>query len=475
VVNGGRRRWRSLTWRLAAAYSLTTLLMVAALGFGVHGLTAYYLNERLESELEAQADFYAAYALQLAPDSTTLAAVGPTIVSLFAPQSDLNVRFFSVGSGVLLAATRDIGPEPSQEAVLELRSQSRALFARPGVNLPHRRYAATIVMAGDEAIGVVEVSRSSVGIEGFLSTLRQILLGVVVVAVMVSLLISVLLARQLSRPVLDMEQATRRVAEGDLDVRLSGYRSDELGRLAESINWMAERLKDLEDTRSQFISEISHDLRTPLAAIKGMLVNLIDDAEPENRASLETVERETDRLIRLVNQLLDYSRWRGDRLALELGPIDVAAVCSTAMELSRPTAEHRGISLEADVQSELPVVNADGDRLQRVVFNLLDNAIKFTPSGGRITLAASQEPGEVRISVRDTGRGMTPQQVAEALDSHHRSVGGSTGLGLIIAQAIVEAHGGRLGIESSPGQGCLVWLTLPCNNRSSFANVGVTP
>ncbi len=473
--NGERRRWRSLTWRLATAYSLTTLLMVAVLGFGVHGLTAYYLNERLESELEAQADFYAAYAVQLAPDATTLAAVGPTIVSLFAPQSDLNVRFFAVGSGVLLAATRDIGPEPSQEALLELRSQSRALFARPGVDLPHRRYAATTVMAGDEVIAVVEVSRSTLGIEGFLATLRQILLAVVVVAVALSLLISVLLARQLSRPVLDMEQATRRIAGGHLDVRLRDYRSDELGRLAESINWMAERLKDLEDTRSQFISEISHDLRTPLAAIKGMLVNLIDDAEPGTRASLETVERETDRLIRLVNQLLDYSRWRGDKLALELGPVDVADVCSTAMELSRPAANHRGISLEAEVQSELPIVRADGDRLQRVVFNLLDNAIKFTPSGGRITLSANQEPGEVRICVRDTGRGMTPRQVSEALDSHHRGAGGGTGLGLIIARAIVEAHGGSMGIESSPGRGSLVWLTLPCNNRSFFANAGVTP
>jgi signal transduction histidine kinase len=470
-----RRRWRSLTWRLAAAYSVTTLLIVAALGFGVHWLTAYYLHERLDSELEAQADFYAAYAVQLAPDATTLAAVGPTIVGLFAPQSDLNVRFFAIGSGALLAATRDIGSEPSRAALVELRNQSPALFARPSVDLPQRRYAATAVVAGDEVIGVVEVSRSTLGIEGFLSTLRQILLVVVVVAVALSFLVSVLLARQVSRPVLDMEQATRRIAGGDLDVRLRDYRSDELGRLAESINWMTERLKELEETRSQFFSEISHDLRTPLAAIKGMLVNLIDDAEPETRASLETVERETDRLIRLVNQLLDYSRWRGDKLSLELGPIDVADLCSTAFELSRPTAEHRGISLEADLESRLPVVRADADRLQRVVFNLLDNAIKFTPSGGRITLAANQQPGEVRISVRDTGRGMTPRQVAEALDSDHTAAGGATGLGLIIARAIVEAHGGRLGIESSPGRGSLVWLTLPCNNRSFLANVGVTP
>jgi signal transduction histidine kinase len=290
----------------------------------------------------------------------------------------------------------------------------------------------------------------------------------------VSFLISVLLARQVSRPVLDMEQATRRIAEGDLDVRLEDYRSDELGRLAESINWMTERLKSLEEARSQFFSEISHDLRTPLTAIKGMLVNLIDEAEPGDRASLETVEQETDRLIRLVNQLLDFSRWRGDKLSLDLAPTDVGDVCSTAVRLSKAAAEHRGIALEAHIAPKLPAINADGDRLQRVVLNLLDNAIKFTPGGGRVTLAVTEEEGEVQISVRDTGRGMTADEVATALEPAHGGSGGGVGLGLVISRAIVEEHGGRMGIESSPGQGTLVLLALPVNSCSSLANTRVT-
>jgi signal transduction histidine kinase len=474
VKEGGRRRWRSLTWRLAAAYSLTTLLIVTALGISVHAATAYYLNDRLESELEAQADFHAAYAAQLARDETTLATVAPTIVGLFAPQSDLNVRFFSASNGALLAATRDIGPEPSRESSMELRYRSLTVFTRPSLNLAHRRYDATAVIAGDSVIGVVEVSRSTLGIEGFLATLRQILLAVVVVAVAVSFLISVLLARQVSRPVLDMEEATRRIAEGDLDVRLKDYRSDELGRLAESINWMTGRLKSLEETRSQFFSEISHDLRTPLTAIKGMLVNLIDEAEPVDRASLETVEQETDRLIRLVNQLLDFSRWRGDKLSLDLAPTDVGDVCSMAVRLSKATAEHRGIALEAHIPPKLPEINADGDRLQRVVLNLLDNAIKFTPGGGRVTLAVTEGGGEVQISVRDTGRGMTSEQVAMVVEADHRGPREGAGLGLVISRAIVQEHGGRMDIESTPGQGTLVSLALPVNSCSSLANRRVT-
>lgn len=156
-MNGGEpRRWRSLTWRLAAAYSVITLLVVTALGIAVHSLTAYYLYGRMDSELEAQADFHAAYAAQLARDETTLAAVAPTVVGLFAPQSDLDVRFFAPGNGALLAATRDIGLQPSRAALMQLRSGTLGLFAPPSLDLVDRRYAAAAVLVGNQMVGVVE-------------------------------------------------------------------------------------------------------------------------------------------------------------------------------------------------------------------------------------------------------------------------------------------------------------------------------
>jgi len=474
VKNEGGRRWRSLTWQLAATYGLTMLFFVFLMGIAVHLLTAYYLNDRLDSELAAQADFYAVYAAQLARDERALAGVAPTIVGLFAPQADLNVRFFSASNGALLATTEDIGPQPSRAALTELRYRSPTLFTQPSLDQPHRRYEVTTVMVGDRSIGVVEVSRSTLGIEGFLATLRQILLVVLVAAVAVSLLVSVLLARQLSGPVLGMESATRHIADGDLEVRLRDYPANELGRLAESINHMTERLSDLETARVRFLSEISHDLRTPLTAIKGMLVNLIDSAPPGYGASLQIVERETDRLIRLVNQLLDLSRWQGGELRLNLAATDVAEVCTTAVCLNRDAAEHRGIELGANIPSSPLSILADGDRLQRVVVNLLDNAIKFTPRGGRITLAVTERQEEVQISVQDTGRGMTEEELEEALRPDIRGHGGGTGLGLSISRAIVEAHGGRMGIESSQDRGTRVWVSLPCNSLSSLDKTQVT-
>jgi signal transduction histidine kinase len=456
---------RSLAWRLAATYLLTTSITVLILSVAVYFATAVYLNERLEAELASQADFYAAYAANLAPDEVTLAGLAPTAVDLFAPQDDLNVRFFAARDGSLLAATQDIGPQPSHATLMALGYRSPTLFTPPSRDLPHRRYAARAVTVGGPSerrtIGVVEVSRSTLPSESFLATLRRILLGAFLVALALSLVVSALVARRLSGPIRDMEAATRHIAAGDLDVRLGHYPPHELGRLAASINHMAERLKDLEAARAQFISEIAHELRTPLTAIKGLLVNLIDSPGPGGGASLEIADRETDRLIRLVNQLLDFSRWQAGGLELNRASVDVGALASAAATLSQGRAEHRGVTLKRDIRPGLPGVCADPDRLQQVILNLLDNAIKFTPSGGQVTLTAQGCEAGVEVSVQDTGRGMSQDEQAKVFEAYYRGAGGGTGLGLTVARAIVDAHGGRMGLESSPGQSSRVWFRLP--------------
>jgi signal transduction histidine kinase len=452
---------RSLAQRLATTHLLTTLLVLIVLSVVVYFSTAFYLEQRLETELDAQADFYASYAASLAADERALSSLAPTVASLFAPQADLTVRFFAASNGALLAATQDIGSEPSRVALRELRYRSPTMFTPSSRDLPHRRYAARQIVVDGTSVGVVEVSKSTLPGEEFLATLRTILLIAVLVAALASLLVSVLLARRLSNPVREMEQATRRITTGDLDVRLGNYSPDEVGRLAQSIDHMAARLKHLEAARAQFIGEVSHDLRTPLTAIKGLLINLIDAAGPDERPSLEIAERETDRLIRLVNQLLDFSRWQGGQLKLDCQVIDIGAVAREAVALCEGRAGHRSVALSADIPADLPQISADADRLQRVILNLLDNAIRFTPGGGEVTLAVKQDAAGIEVRVQDTGRGMSEEEQARAFEPYYRGEGGGAGLGLAIAQAIVEAHGGQMGIESTPGQGSRVWFILP--------------
>ena len=455
----------SLAWRLGTTYLLTTLLIVLILSGAVYFATALYIEQRLETELASQADFYATYATNLSPDERTLAGLAPTIAGLFAPQADLTVRFFAASNGALLAATQDIGPQPSRAALVELGYRSPTLFTQPSHDLPHRQYAARAIVVGGpseyETIGVVEVSRSTLPGERFLTSLRTILSGAILIALALSLLVSGLVARQLSGPIGDMEQVTQRIAAGDLSVRLGHYPPDEMERLANSINHMADRLKHLEAARAQFISEIAHELRTPLTAIKGLLANLVDAAGPDARPGLEIAEGETDRLIRLVNQLLDFSRWQASRLELNRSMVDVGDIAAGAVALSEGRARHRGVALKLRIRPDLPEVSADPDRLEQVTLNLLDNAIKFTPSGGRVSLAVAQCESGLKVSVRDTGRGMSAEEREQAFEAYYRGAGGGSGLGLTIARAIVEAHGGQMGLESNPGQGSLVWFTLP--------------
>ena len=458
-------RRHSLAWRLGTTYLLAALLIVLVLSGAVYFVTTFYIEQRLETELASQADFYAAYAASLSPDERTLVGLAPTIAGLFAPQADLTVRFFAASNGGLLAATQDIGPQPSRAALVALGYRSPTLFTQPSRDHPHRHYAARAIVVGEasqqETIGVVEVSRSTLASERFLTSLRTILLVALLIALALSLFVSGLVARRLSGPIRDMERATQRIAAGDLNVRLDAYPPDEMGRLADSINELAQRLQGLEAARAQFINEIAHDLRTPLTAIKGLLVNLVDTAGPDARSGLELAEAETDRLIRLVNQLLDFSRWQASRLELNRSIVDVGDIAASAVSLSEGRAHHRGVTLTMEVRPNLPEVLADPDRLEQVTLNLLDNAIKFTPSGGWVTLALAQCESGLKVSVRDTGRGMGDEEREQAFEAYYRGAGGGSGLGLAIARALVEAHGGQMGLESSPGQGSLVWFTLP--------------
>jgi signal transduction histidine kinase len=453
---------RSLAWRLTVTYLVSTLCVVLTLGAATYLSIALYLDAQIERELGAQADFYAAYTAQLASDESTLAGLAPTVARLFAPQADVNVRFFAAADGRLLGATSDIGPQPSGAALAALQYRSPTAFTQSSRDLPQRRYAARGILVEGRTIGVVEVSRSTQAMDRFLVTLRRSVLIAVLAASAISVLVSVLLARRMSGPIRDMERATRRIASGDLDARLGSERADEIGRLAASIDDMAGRLQELEASRTRFMGEVSHDLRTPLTAIKGMLANLVDDAGPDERPALEVAERETDRLIRLVQQLLDFSRWQAGELVLDQRRVDVGALARMAITLVADRAEHRSLTLSAEIPPDLPTVSADPDRLQRVILNVLDNAVKFTPGGGRVSLTVTARDVDVEVSIQDSGPGLSREARERAFEPYYRGRGGGAGLGLSISRAIVEAHGGRMGMESGPNvQGTRVWFTLP--------------
>jgi two-component system phosphate regulon sensor histidine kinase PhoR len=229
-------------------------------------------------------------------------------------------------------------------------------------------------------------------------------------------------------------------------------------------------LRHLEQVRTEFVANVSHELRTPLTAIQGYLETLLGGAmeDPAHaRRFLEVVFRHTARLGRLLNDLTDLSNIELGRVALDRGPVDIAEVVEGTLDIIRAKADAGGVRLEARLPDDLPPVQADRDRLAQILINLVDNAVKYTPGGGRVTVEGTAGVGLVEVAVADTGVGIPPADLPRVTERFYRvdkarsrELGG-TGLGLAIVKHLVAAHGGTLVIESRLGEGTRARVTLP--------------
>jgi two-component system phosphate regulon sensor histidine kinase PhoR len=243
------------------------------------------------------------------------------------------------------------------------------------------------------------------------------------------------------------------------------------------------QLRRLEQVRTEFIANVSHELRTPLTAIRGYLETLLTGAldEPEHaRRFLGIALRHTERLGRLLDDLTDLSNIELGRVRLTLGAVSLDAVVESVLALVSAKAEGAHVALERQVPPDLPPVRADHDRLVQILINLVDNAVKYTPRGGRVRVRAERAEGRVRVSVEDTGVGIPAGDLTRVTERFYRvdkarsrELGG-TGLGLAIVKHLVLAHGGELGIESEAGQGTSVRFTLPAAPTGELAAADVS-
>jgi two-component system phosphate regulon sensor histidine kinase PhoR len=229
------------------------------------------------------------------------------------------------------------------------------------------------------------------------------------------------------------------------------------------------RIRRLETVRRDFISNVSHELRTPLASLKALVETLRDGALEDTETALRFLNRmetEVDALTQMVNELLELSRIESRQVPLQLAPATIEEVILPAVERLRPQAERAGLNLMVTLLPDLPRVQADIERAQQVVTNLVHNAIKFTPPGGQVAVSAEVMGEEMVIAVRDTGMGIAAEDLSRIFERFYKAdrarSGGGTGLGLAIAKHIVQAHGGRIWAESGgEGQGSTFYFTLP--------------
>jgi signal transduction histidine kinase len=270
---------------------------------------------------------------------------------------------------------------------------------------------------------------------------------------------------------LALSRAADEVAEARYDVAVPAVPGgDEIGHLADRFREMAARLREAEELERNFLMSVSHELRTPLTAIRGHVEALregVASGEAAREQSLAVIRAETDRLDRLVGDVLDLAKLDTHRFTLLREEVDMERLVDRAYAAFGEEARRRGIDYRRSVSAR-PVIESDGDRVLQVISNLLANAFRWTPDGGRVELALTQVDGTVRVAVDDNGPGIGPQERERIFRPFWSRDGGGTGLGLAIAHELASALGGRIELESAPGTGSRFELVLPAEPREAL-------
>ena len=335
-------------------------------------------------------------------------------------------------------------PPGSPHPVIELENTLERLYRTSGAELRRRQAALETMAARTRGLGMAAL----------------------VAATLIGLGLAAFAVLRVARPLHQLRTATQAVAEREFSEPLSVAGPSEIRDLTGAFNRMAARLGEIDRLKDEFFTGISHDLRTPLAAIRWSADLLhggsLGPLNPKQLRLAETIQSSSRRLLALTGQIVELGRLRAGRLKLDLGPTDLRGVVGQAVEEVRPLAERGHLRLEVALPDDLPLVRGDADRLHQVVVNLLANAVRFTPPGGRVSVGAMLQGAEVAVHVVDTGVGIPGELLAKIFDPYeqaHHGRGGS-GVGLTMVRGLVQAHGGRVWAESEEGRGSCFTFTL---------------
>jgi two-component system OmpR family sensor kinase len=329
------------------------------------------------------------------------------------------------------------------------------------------------IVAGGEQVGTVLVTVGALAEVDNNLFLRQVSRATVLatlVAGVIALALGAAITWGVTRPMRELTDATRAITAGDLSRRVRVEADDEIGDLARAFNQMAAELERAEALRRQMTADIAHELRTPLSVIQGNVEALQDGVFPLTLEALEPIQAKTELLGRLVEDLRNLALAEAGQLPLDRQPTDLARLAEGAVAAFQPAAEAKGIALELALASDLPLADADPQRVEQVLVNLLSNALRHTPAGGRVEIEMAPVPaGRLTVRITDTGPGIPLEALPNVFERFYRvdrgrgrgEGGDGTGLGLAVARSIVEAHGGVIKAENAPGRGASFWFTLP--------------
>lgn len=350
--------------------------------------------------------------------------------------------------------------------VLASKGYQHVDFKVPGATAPTVATAAPILVAGKQ-VGAVILTKPASAVSTSWSEVAPPLLLATLIGLVVAFALTLWITSRLTRPLRTMEAAADRVAAGDLAASVPPAGTEELDHVARAFNGMVTRLREREDRSREFLMNVTHDLRTPLTAIRGHAAALRDGIVPADEVdrSLGAIDSEAARLSAMVSDLLDLARIDANQFRIEPATVNPGEVLDEAYAAQAAVADGRGIALSTDI-GELPMIVTDGDRFRQIIDNLITNAIHWTPAGGTVRLAADAVPaGGIRVQVADSGPGVPEDRRERVFAPFHSEPGpdGHTGsgLGLAICRQLARTLGGDVVITDASGGGACFVVTLP--------------
>jgi signal transduction histidine kinase len=343
---------------------------------------------------------------------------------------------------------------------------------QPGVIIPATNITNGIpIQADNKTVGILLINRPVYRISQpgsiFLDRINLQLLLSGLTAIVLALLLAIILSRTLTRPIRELTAATQIMSEGNLAYKVPVRSRDELGQLATSFNEMSADLVRSLNLRRQMTADIAHELRTPISIILGHTEAVHDGVLPASKETFEIIREEAERLEHLVEDLRTLSMADAGELKLILRPYSPEKLLQDTRKSYNHSAKQKKVLLSINAAADLPDLEVDPQRMKEVFSNILDNALRYTPEGGHITLSAGVIEDTIELRVQDSGPGVAGDEIDKIFDRFYRTETsrtrdqGGSGLGFAIAKSIVEKHGGRIWAESTPGKGLTVVIRIP--------------
>ena len=458
-------KYKSIAVRWFVNIFLIIAVIVCAVAIAFFAVFNAMYTERIRDLASDYA--YEFYALS-GTNETTFSDNAIDIADAFKYKNKIEVQVFDNNDNIIVSTTGFQSGSGEMPDYIKAKENKNSATAKTKTAGGESVLAGTTVIY-DSMGKFLGAYRWVTSLEGLRKSLIQFIVLEVFVGIAVlsiSAFSGLFFIKSIVRPIRDVSNIARKIAMGDFESRIEIKDNDEIGELCDTINYMASELSQAQNLKNDFISSVSHELRTPLTAIRGWgetaKMSVGTDDSLVNRG-LDIVLSEADRLSSLVEELLDFSRIETGRMTVVASPLNISELLATSVGMYAELSKQQGLELIFTPPSEQLEVMGDANRLKQVFINIIDNAVKYTESGGQVLVDQLHEEGCVRISVKDTGVGIPAQdidRVKEKFYKANKTVRGS-GIGLAVADEIIKQHQGLLFIESVEGVGTTATIVLP--------------